>query len=305
VSSNGGPCALRRPAYRHRSVDPLSLLWLFFILASLQPTVQRQILLLQRRRALAALSRKRQATVITLIHRQETMSLLGFPLVRYIDIDDAEGVLRAIRETPTGRPIEIILHTPGGMVIAARQIATALADHDARVTAVVPHYAMSGGTLIALAADDIQIDPHASLGPVDPQLGQYPAASLIAVAERPGRHDDQTLIMADLGRKAVAQVEGLTERLLARHMPHERAAGVAHLLATGTWTHDHPLQLRDLNALGLPTRPDIPEPERELMTLYPQPRGRPPAVEYVPGPPAPALPRRRDAPSETGRGAAY
>ena len=131
-------------------MDPLSLLWLFFILASLQPAAQRQRMLLQRRRALASLSRERQGTVITLIHRQESMSLLGFPVVRYIDIDDAESVLRAINETPAGRSIEIVLHTPGGMVIAARQIATALADHDGHVTAVVPHYAMSGGTMIAL-----------------------------------------------------------------------------------------------------------------------------------------------------------
>jgi ClpP class serine protease len=283
-------------------VDPLSLLWFYFILASLQPVIQRQFLLLQRRRALASLSRKRDATLITLIHRQETMSLFGFPLVRYIDIDDAEGVLRAINETPDGKAIEIILHTPGGMVIAARQIATALADHDGRVTAVVPHYAMSGGTMIAMAADEIVVDPHASLGPVDPQLGQYAAASLVAVAERPGDHDDQTLLMADVGRKAIAQVEGLTERLLGRHMPPERAAEVARLLSTGTWTHDHPLQLRELQTLGLPVKAGVPEPERELMSLYPQPRGRTPAVEYVPGPRTPLVPARRDAPSETHGG---
>src|SRR3954468_8366269 len=190
-------------------MDPLSLLWLFFILASLQPAFQRQLLLAQRRRALAAISRERQATVMTLIHRQEQMSLLGFPLLRYIDIDDSEGVLQAIRDTPPGRGIEIILHTPGGMVLAARQIAAALADHDGKVTAVVPHYAMSGGTLIALAADEIVIESHAALGPVDPQLGQYPARSLIEVAESPGDHDDQTLLMADVGRKALVQVGGL------------------------------------------------------------------------------------------------
>src|SRR3954471_8161262 len=240
-------------------MDPLSFLWLFFILASLQPAAQRQMMLLQRRRALVTLSRERKATVITLIHRQEQMSLLGFPIVRYIDIDDAESVLRAINETPAGRPIEIILHTPGGMVIAARQIATALADHDGRVTAVVPHYAMSGGTMIAMAADEIVVDPHASLGPVDPQLGQYAAASLVAVSERPGDHDDQTLIMADVGRKAIAQVQGLTERLLARQLPPERAAEVARLLATGVWTHDHPLQMPDLQTLGLPVRVGVPE----------------------------------------------
>src|SRR6266850_1150438 len=171
------------------------LFWIFFILSSLQPVLQRQWLEAARRRTLAAIAEKRGATVITLIHRQETMQFLGFPIARYIDIDDAQGVLKAIRETPAGRPIEIILHTPGGLVLAASQIAKALRDHDGRVTAVVPHYAMSGGTLIALAADEIIVDTHAALGPVDPQLGQYAARSLVDVAEMPGRHDDQTLLL--------------------------------------------------------------------------------------------------------------
>jgi ClpP class serine protease len=282
-------------------VDPLSLLWLFFVLASLQPAFTRQVLFAQRRRALAVISRKRQATVITLIHRQESLNLLGFPIVRYIDIDDAESVLRVIADTPDDRPIEIILHTPGGMVIAARQIASALADHPGHVTAVVPHYAMSGGTLISLAADEVVIDRHAALGPVDPQLGQHPAASLVEVSKLPGEHEDQTLLMADVGRKAIYQVETFTTRLLERHMTPAQARDVAHLLATGVFTHDHPLQADDLAALGLPITVGVPEEERELMQLYPQPRGRTPAVEYVPGPgraptPQPALPRRRAVP---------
>jgi ClpP class serine protease len=283
-------------------VDPLSLLWLFFILASLQPAFARQWLLAQRRYALSRISRDRQATVITVIHRQESLSLLGFPVVRYIDIDDAEGVLRAIRMTPTGRPIEIILHTPGGLVVAAQQIAAALADHDGAVTAVVPHYAMSGGTLIALAADEIVLEAHSALGPVDPQLDEYPAASLIAVAERPGDHDDKTLIMADVARKAMAQVEGFTTRLVRRHLPPDRAGAVAHVLASGVWTHDHPLLAADLQVLGLPVRVGVPDPERALMMLYPQPTGRPPSVEYVPGPSMPTLPRRRRAPGSAGKG---
>jgi ClpP class serine protease len=277
-------------------MDPLSLLWLFFILSSLQPAAQRQWLIARRRSALATISRKRNATVITLIHRQESLSLFGFPLVRYIDIDDAESVLRAIRETAEDREIEIILHTPGGLVLAAQQIAGALANHKGKVTAVVPHYAMSGGTLIALAADEILIDPHSALGPVDPQLGEYAAASLVAVAERPGQHEDKTLIMADLGRKAIAQVEGFSTRMLARHLPPDQARESARLMSTGVWTHDHPLQVTELELLGLPIKIGLPELERELMTLYPQPRGRTPAVEYVPGPARPTLPPRREMP---------
>jgi ClpP class serine protease len=272
--------------------DPLSLLWLYFILASLQPALQRQFMLGQRRFALAAISRKREVTVITLIHRQESLSLFGFPLVRYIDIDDSEGVLRAIRETADGRGIEIILHTPGGLVLAAQQIAAALADHNGPVTAVVPHYAMSGGTLIALAADRIILDPHAALGPVDPQLGEYPARSIVEAVERDGNHEDKTLIMADVARKALAQLETFTNSLVEQYLEPRRAREVARLMSTGTWTHDHPLLAPELQALGLPIQVGVPEEERELMALYPQPRGRTPAVEYAPGPPAPTFPRR-------------
>jgi ClpP class serine protease len=239
--------------------------------------------------------------VITLIHRQESLSLLGFPLARYIDIDDAESTLQAIRQTPSGRAIEIILHTPGGLVLAAQQIAGALAAHDGKVTAVVPHYAMSGGTLIALAADEIVLDAHAALGPVDPQLGQYPAASLVEVANMPGEHDDQTLIMADVGRKAIAQVEGFVERMLTARLGADRAREAARLLATGIWTHDHPLKAPELATIGLPVRVGVPAEERELMTLYPQPRGRTPAVEYSPGPAAPTFPARRVRPRSLGR----
>jgi ClpP class serine protease len=262
-------------------VDLWNLIWIFFILTSLQPLVQKQLLALSRRRMLARIAEKRDATVITLIHRQETISLLGFPLMRHIDIDDAQSVLKAIRSTPPGKTIEIILHTPGGLVLAASQIARALRDHDGRVVAVVPHYAMSGGTMIALGADEIVLDSHAALGPVDPQLGQYPAASLVEVASMRARHEDQTLILADIARKALRQVEVVATELLQRHSDPQRARDVARLLSQGTWTHDHPLMAPDLELLGLPVRVGLPSEERALMDLYPQPRGREAAVEYV------------------------
>jgi ClpP class serine protease len=278
-------------------VDLTNLLLLLLIVGALQPAIARAMLAAQRRRALEKLSRQREATVITLIHRQETISLLGLPLMRHIDLDDAESVLQAIRETPAGRPIEIILHTPGGLVLAASQIATALADHDGRVTAVVPHYAMSGGTMIALAADEIILDRHAALGPIDPQLGHYPAASILAALERPGPHADDTLILGDIAWKALQQVEAFATRLLERRMSPVRARDAARLLARGTWTHDHPLMSPDLDALGLSIRIGVPDEERALMRLYPQPRGRQSAVEYFPGRPAPpGMPPGRERP---------
>ena len=113
---------------------------------------------------------QRNSRVIAMIHRQETVSLLGVPVTSYINIEDSEAVLRAIRLTPPEQPIDVILHTPGGLVLAAEQIAKALVERKGKVTVFVPHYAMSGGTLIALAADEIVMDANAVLGPVDPLL---------------------------------------------------------------------------------------------------------------------------------------
>src|SRR6266850_2281631 len=158
--------------------------WLFIMLSMLQPWLRQKMLEAARVRLMHRLEKERGSRVVLLVHRQETMSFLGFPLVRYIDIDDAEEVIRAINMTDENLPIDLVLHTPGGLVLASLQIARAIRAHKAKVTVFVPHYAMSGGTLIALAADEIVMQNHAVLGPVDPQLGEYPAASLIKVIKK-------------------------------------------------------------------------------------------------------------------------
>ncbi len=61
----------------------------------------------------------RHSRVIAMIHRQETVSLFGVPVSSSIDIEDSEAILRAIRSTPPDEPIDLILHTPGGLVLAA------------------------------------------------------------------------------------------------------------------------------------------------------------------------------------------
>ena len=267
-----------------------NLFWIFLILVSLQPVLQRQLLAQARKRAPSQIAHERGSAVTTLIHRQETMSILGFPVMRYIDVDDSESVLRDIRATPSGIPIDVVLHTPGGLVLAATQIASALADHDAPVRAIVPHYAMRGGTLVALAADEIEVDPHAALGPVDPQVGEYPAASIVVAAQETKDPDDKTLILADVSRKALRQVQDFIAHLLEGNMEPEQAKEVLHVLASGVWTHDYPLGPEELRKLGLPVKVGIPNSAYDLMALYPQPRGRQSAVEYVPSRPRPELP---------------
>ncbi len=244
----------------------------------------------RRRELIRQLEHERGSRVITLIHRQEIMTLLGLPFSRYIDIDDSEQLLRAIRMTPPEMPIDLLLHTPGGLVLASDQIAYALKRHDGRVTIIVPHFAMSGGTLIALAADEILMDPDAVLGPVDPQLGSiprgsWPAASILKALEKdnPNR-DDETLILGDVARKAIDQVHATVRELLEGRVPDEEAERLAALLSEGRWTHDYPIRLEEARHLGLPVAGAVPELVYELMTLYPRRSQRRPSVEFIPTP---------------------
>ena len=276
----------------------LNILWMLILIQMFVPLFLKRLLEVRRQMAIRALEVKRRSRVITMIHRQETMSFFGFPISRYIDIEDSEYILRAIRMTPPDMPIDLILHTPGGLVLASEQIACALKRHRGKVTVFIPHYAMSGGTLIALSADEIVMDPNAVLGPVDPQLGSpqggsYPAASILKALEEPNpNRDDQTLILGDIARKAINQVYKTVYNLIKNKMPEEKAKELAKTLSEGRWTHDYPITYEEAKELGLPVTDQVPPEVYELMDLYPQTSQRRPSVEFIP---VPYLPPSRGA----------
>jgi ClpP class serine protease len=278
-------------------MDLSSLFWLFFLAQFFVPLYQKQALAFRRARSIRGLEERRKTRVITMIHRQETMNFLGFPIARYIDIEDSEKILRAIRLTQADMPIDLVLHTPGGLVLAAEQIAAALQRHPGTVTVFVPHYAMSGGTLIALAADEMVMDPNAVLGPVDPQLGMgqggaVAAASILRALAQPNpNRDDQTLILGDLSEKALRQVKATVKQLLLDHHSEADAELLATKLSQGEWTHDYPLPVEELRRLGFTVREDMPREVYDLMELYPQSsQQRPGGVEFIPLPYSPRSP---------------
>ena len=281
------------------------LVWFLVIASALVPMLQRRLLEIKRLRFLQRWEQQHKRRLIALIHRQETMSFLGFPLLRYIDIQDSEELLRALRLTPDDVPIDIVLHTPGGLALAAEQIAHAICHRAGKVTVYVPHYAMSGGTLIALAADQIVMDPNAVLGSLDPQLGQHPAASIVHAvewkSERGKDIDDETLILADVARKAMVQLRNCVRGVLLERFAPEKADELASLFTRGEWTHDHPLDVETLRGLGLPINTDMPQAIEEYMRLFPQPQAGRPSVQYIPlpyrspSPPAPRSPKTRGA----------
>lgn len=279
------------------TIDPWSLFIIVFLLLSFAPVVQQKLVQMKRLEVIRRMERERGSRVITLIHRQETMSFLGIPIVRYIDINDSEEILRAIRLTPEEMPIDFIIHTPGGLVLSAEQIAMALKRHPGKVTIFVPHYAMSGGTLLCLTADEVVMDENAVLGPVDPQLGEYPAASILKVRQEKDVKDieDRTLILADVAQKAQNQVREFVRCILADALDQESAERISTMLTEGRWTHDYPITCEQAREMGLPVSTGIPPMVYELMDLYPQAMQRRPSVEYIP------VPYRREGEKPRGR----
>ena len=176
-----------------------------------------------------------------------------------------------------------MLHTPRGIVSAAMQIARTVEAYKAKVTVYVPVYAMSGGTLIALAADEIVLGEFSVLGTIDPQIAGLPAASIVKARDSKTIETvfDLTLVLADAGEKPLAHVKRGAVELLTPRMEQAAAEALAAKLAGGHWTHDYALTASEALALGLAVKVDMPIEVMQLMTLYPQPVQQS-AVEYLP-----------------------
>jgi len=265
------------------SLDFSSLIWIFIAVLALQPLLMGRWYSVKRAQAIRAIEKARGSRVITMIHRQEKRSLFGFSVSRHIDLEDAQTIIAAIKETPIDVPIDLVLHTPGGLVLAALQIARAAEAHPAKVTVFVPVYAMSGGTLIALAADEIVLGEFSVLGPIDPQIAGLPAASIVRARDSKPIAEvfDLTLVLADVSDKALAQVKRGAVELLTPRLDQAAAEALAAKLAGGHWTHDYALTATEAAELGLPVKVGMPQGVMELMKLYPQPIQQS-GVEFLP-----------------------
>lgn len=237
----------------------------------------------QRGALLQTLEQERGSRVIALIHRVE----LGAGADQYITIEDSEEILNDIRLIPDAAAIDLVLHCPGRIVLAAEQIALALGEHSGKVTAIVPHYAMSGATLLCLAADEILMDPHSVLGPLDPQIGNYPAPSLVKLlAMKPVEAiSDEMLVLGDIASKALHQTRSFVTYLLKDRMEEPKATKLAEFLTGGYLTHDSPLVPEQLQRLGLPVRVGVPAEVYALLRLHKLSHPRPMPAPDRPGDP--------------------
>ncbi len=216
---------------------------------------------------LARIEQSRGTRVLTLIHRRESWS---DEAGGYSTIEDSEALVAQIRRTPSDRPIDLIIHTPGGLALAAEMIAMAVKKHPADVTAMVPFYAMSGGTLIALAADEILMERESILGPVDPQIDGFPAGSLSSLPQRKPIEtmSDQMVVLSEVARRSLDQMREFVKWLLEGKLARKDREAVAVFLTGGYITHDTPIVLEVVRDLGLKANEGIPDEVYELFRTF-------------------------------------
>ncbi len=171
-------------------------------------------------------------------------------LVLSDDVND-QGVLGLIDQLRfhRGSRAVLLLHTFGGDLSDVSRLARAVEVHG-NVEAWVPYRALSGGTIVALAARKIVLWPDACLGPVDPQLcmgwSGFSSHSLDNVVATKGPEAGEIWVAtAHEGRRAYRDVQAL----LSRYNVPEKA--LARLLNANN-THAFPIFLDEARELGLP-----------------------------------------------------
>jgi ClpP class serine protease len=221
-----------------------------------------------RRAVIAQLERERGSKVITMIHRKEPWT--GEDEEPEIVLEDSETILSEIRKTAPDKPIDMILHTPGGVALAAEMIAMAFKFHKGKVTVMVPFYAMSGGSMIALSSDEIRMEKYSILGPVDPQIEGMPAASLMAILKRKPLEviSDRTLVLSQVAEMQTQNAKDFVKWLLRDRMGDSTAEKVAEFLAGGYLAHETPITLDVGRALGLPVVEGVPDLVYKLFKTF-------------------------------------
>ena len=148
--------------------------------------------------------------LITIVNNKKKKSYVS----NLFDADDSEGMISMktanrlihdLRNIPEDKEIHIIIHTLGGDLSAAEIICRLISKRKGKVTAIVPNYAYSAGTLISLSCDEILTSTTSVFGPVDPQL-IFPASSIIEAVTKSGQFAIESLFSIE-SEKAVADVK--------------------------------------------------------------------------------------------------
>lgn len=197
-------------------------------------------------------ARARGSVVLKIVHHE---------MDEYIDTDTAIEAIDLIRQAPDNAPIDIVLHTPGGIASATQQILHALKHHPGRKTAFVPYRAKSAGTMIALACDEIVMGTSAVLGPIDPQYAWMPAPILAALTDHKSadRVSDEMLILSKMARQAVDEARRFSCDYINDAHKQDGTCTLTNDLIGGGRNHDYPILPQEAAEFGLNISTAMPE----------------------------------------------
>jgi hypothetical protein len=194
---------------------------------------------------LRRMQERRGSSVICVVHSASMGSEL-------VDMTTAKDVLRALSTVDPDAPLDIVLHTPGGVSFHGWQIARALKAHRGRKTVFVPYFAWSAGTIIALAADEIVMSDHAALGPIYTQYNNVPVSAWISVLKQKPRKkiDDLTLFLAERSARLMRDDHAKARELMKGVYAPRVAERIVRTLNDGTLTHGYPVTFQAARKLG-------------------------------------------------------
>ena len=166
-----------------------------------------------------------------------------------------------------GKKLFLLLHTNGGKVEPAYLISKCCKKSAPRFVVAVPRFAKSAGTLIALGADEIHMGIISELGPIDPQIGDYPALGLGSAVEHIAtlckKHPDAVEMLAkylasnlnlhDLGyseRVSESAVQYAERLLIGKHFPGSQSpAQIARRFVYGYKDHGFVIDRDEANEI--------------------------------------------------------
>jgi len=240
----------------------------------------KEQILVRRAQLIKELEDERGSRVITLIHRKEPWSASDDE--PEIVLEDSEVILQQVRETPPDKPIDFIVHTEGGLTFAADLMAMALRYHKAKVTVMVPFYAMSDGTYLVLSADEIMMEKCSILAPVEPLVDDMPANAVMSILKRKPIETiaDRTILLAESARMETENAKEFVKWLLIDKMNEEQATQVANFLVGGFMASTTPITLDVARAIGLNVVEGVPEKVHQLFETIEFTGGLRPGKQY-------------------------
>jgi ClpP class serine protease len=197
-------------------------------------------------------AKARGSVVLKIVHHE---------VDEYVDTDTAIEAIDLIRNAPENTPIDVVLHTPGGIASATQQILHALKHHKGRKTAFVPYRAKSAGTMIALACDEIVMGTSAVLGPIDPQYAWMPAPILADLTRQKSadRISDEMMILSKMAQQAVNEARRFSCDYINDAHKRDGTCDLTNDLIGGGRNHDYPILPQEAAGFGLNISTDMPE----------------------------------------------